>query len=669
MSLHSARKPLLFVALFVFLLFCALIVHFFKIQILEGEKWAKRAQAQHQIAVTEPCRRGVFYGNDAIQRGHPEQLQALVIDVPKFHLYADPKSIPEPHRQEISQKLTTLFSLEKEDAQKLFVQLKKESRSRKLLSWLDKAQVEELHRWWHPFAKAHKIARNALFLVQDYQRSYPFGKLLGQVLHTVREEKDGATQRAIPTGGLELIFDDLLRGKEGKRLLLRSPRHPMETGQVLSSPEDGADVYLTINPYLQAIAEEEIYKAVKKANAKAGWAVLMEPRTGEIWALAQYPAFEPKEYRKYFNDPALNEHAKVKAITDAYEPGSTMKPLTVALALKANCELKKQGRKPLFSPAEKIATSDGRFPGRSKPIRDMSLHHYLNMQMAVQKSSNIYMARLAQRIVDTLGEAWYRNQLKEIFGFGTKCGIELPSESNGLLPTPGKLNPNGTLEWSKPTPFSIAFGHNILVTSLQMVRNYGILANGGFDVQPTLVRKIVRETRDGRQEVLLDNTSQERIESFRRLLEPDIIKEVVQAMKYAPKPGGSAEKGELPGYTEVGKTGTAEKIVHGKYSKKDHFSTFIGFAPADQPRFVLLVAIDDPEFKYIAGFGRNQLGGRCCAPAFQEIALRTLQYLGVEPDDPFGYPIGDPRRDEEKANWLKETKQLGELYRQWNQSS
>ncbi len=177
------------------------------------------------------------------------------------------------------------------------------------------------------------------------------------------------------------------------------------------------------------------------------------------------------------------------------------------------------------------------------------------MYMAMHKSSNIYMARMVQRIIETLGEKWYRDALQEIFGFGSKTGIELPSESPALLPTPGKLHPNGKMEWSTPTPFSIAFGHNILVSSLQMLKSYGVLANGGYDVRPTLVRKVVRQKRDGSQEVLLDNTSQERVKSFRRLLEPEIVEEVIKAMKYVTKPGGSASKGDIQGYTEAGKDG------------------------------------------------------------------------------------------------------------------
>jgi cell division protein FtsI (penicillin-binding protein 3) len=664
--MKTARNRLVWISLAVFALFCLLIVQFFKIQIIEGEKWTRKAKSQHQLVVTEPFKRGLFYSNTSIKLGHPETPHAFVIDVPKFHLYADPNSIPEIEREEVARKVSGFLKMNSRDRIKLRQQLEKKSRSRKLALWLDKEQCEEINKWWFPYARQKKIVRNAIFFVQDYKRSYPFGKLLGQVLHTVREEKDAKSRQPIPTGGLELVFDKILQGKEGKRVILRSPRHPMETGKILSPPEDGADVYLTINHYLQAIAEEEICKAVKNSNGKGGWAVLMDPKTGEIWALAQYPWFEPGRYRDYFNDPALQEHGKVKAITDPYEPASTMKPLTIAIALKANAELKKQGKKPIFSPLEKIPTANGSFPGRSKPIHDTRSHGYLNMYLALQKSSNIYMARMVQRIIEALGEKWYRNALEEIFGFGVKTGVELPSESPCMLPTPGKLHPNGKMEWSTPTPFSIAFGHNILVSSMQMLRSYAIIANGGFDVRPTLVRKVVRQKKHGFEEVILDNTAPERVKNFRRLLEPEIVEEVAKAMRYVTKPGGTAPKGDIYGYTEAGKTATSEKIIGGTYSKKNHISTFIGFSPVKNPRFVLLVAVDEPEFKYIPGMGKNQHGGNCCAPAFREIGLRTLQYLGVEPDDPYGFPVGDPRRDETKADCLKEIKRLKELYQQWN---
>jgi cell division protein FtsI (penicillin-binding protein 3) len=660
------RKRLVYLTLFTTFLFCLLIVQFYRIQIIEGDKWFKRAQAQHQLVVVEPYKRGTFYSNCSIKEGHPEILQPFVTDVPKFHLFADSLAIPEPLKKQVADSVASVFQFKDEDYKKLWLQLNKRSRSRKLVLWMSQEKKSQIESWWQKFAKEHKIPRNALFFVQEYKRSYPFGKLLGQILHTVREEKDPVTHQHIPTGGLEFVLNSYLKGKEGKRVLLRSPRNPLDLGTLVQPPENGADVFLTINHYLQAIAEEEIEKAVHKSNAKSGWAIMMDPYTGEILAWAQYPWFDPSRYRDYFNNPALEEHTKIKGITDPFEPGSTMKPLTIAICFKANEELKKRGKPPLFFPEEKVATANGYFPGRSKPIRDTRLHHFLNMNMALQKSSNIYMARMVQRIIDQLGDGWYRSALQDIFGFGIKTGIELTSESAGLLPTPGKKHPNGTLEWSKPTPFSMSFGHNILANSLQMVRAYAILANGGMDVKPTLIKKIVKTKEDGTVEVLLDQRKEREAIGKKRLIERESIEKVVKAMMYVTKPGGSAPKGDIFGYTEVGKTATSEKIVNGTYSKKDHISTFLGFAPAKNPRFVLMVVIDEPEYKYIPGVGKNQFGGNCAAPAFCEIGKRSLQYLGIEPDDPYGFPVGDPRRDPKKACWMKETNELKELYDRWN---
>ncbi len=653
----SYYRRLIAIALVLFILFSLLIIQFYKIQILEHAKWTRMAALQHKSVVIEPGKRGIFYSNTSLRKGHPDKPQPFVIDVPKFHLYADPMALTEGVREEVVQALSLFLRLSPEDVRKVRVQLGKKSRSRKLVMWMQRPMRDAIHKWWLGYAKVHKIPSNALFFIQDYKRSYPFGSLLGSVLHTVRQEKDATGGECIPTGGLELFFHSMLKGKEGKRVMLRGARRPLEMGYVLVDPVDGADVYLTINHHLQAIAEEEIAKAVQKASAKGGWALLMDPHTGEIWALAQYPCFDPSNYARFFNDPLLKEHAKVKAVTDPYEPGSTLKPFTLTLCLKANAELRAQGKPPLFDPDEKIATSPTILPGRSKPIKDTSHHKFLNMYLGLQKSSNVYMAKMARRIIERLGPSWYRATLQETFGFGKKTNLELPAETPGLLPQIGKKHPNGTLEWSASTPYSLAMGHNILVNSIQMVRAYAVLANDGHLVDPTLVRKIMKNGK---------NLMPTNKEPFPKVLDSDIVQHMLRAMKATTKPGGSASRGDIFGFTEVGKTGTTEKVVGGVYSKKDHISTFVGFAPVENARFVLLIAIDEPEYKYIEGVGRNQLAGVCAASAFREIGARTLQYLGAEPDDPYGYPPGDPRYDPTKADWIQESLKLKALYDQWN---
>jgi cell division protein FtsI (penicillin-binding protein 3) len=213
-------------------------------------------------------------------------------------------------------------------------------------------------------------------------------------------------------------------------------------------------------------------------------------------------------------------------------------------------------------------------------------------------------------------------------------------------------------------------GHNILATSIQMLRAYAIFANGGFLVKPTLVRKIVKTHLDGTEEIIWNHSSVHPA-SFPKVLSKNIVREMISAMKYSTKIGGTGRHAEIYGYTEAGKTGTAEKIVDGFYSKTRHISSFIGFAPANfdplvASRLVLIVSMDEPEAKILEDGSKNQSGGRCAGPVFREIARRTLEYLGVTPDDPYGYPSGDPRYDSEKADWTKEVKELKSLYEQWN---
>jgi len=641
-------------------LFGTLAAQFFRIQIIEHEKWEQRANGQHYFVIKEAFRRGTFYGNTSIQPGYEGRRVPFAIDVPLYHLYADPKGLPEEVRGEIQEQVIRFFSPPMKEAKKIGTELARRSRSRRLVSWIPEQQRALFLSWWRPFAKRQKLASNALYFVLDFRRLHPMGHLLGQVLHTIQERRDEVTGKASPTGGLELSMNSLLEGSVGYRRLMRSPHNSLETGEVLQQPVHGADVELTINPVLQAIVESELEKGVRQFKAKAGMAILAEPRTGQILAMAQCPFFIPDKYSDYFNDVSLSERSKITAITDAREPGSPMKALTVALALKANREQREKGRPPLFSPIEKIPTSSGIFPGRGKnrPLKDVTCHPFLNLYMAMQKSSNIYMAILAQRMVTTMGERWYRDQLVRSFGLFSKTGVELVGESVGVLPTPG----NASSGWSKAAPYSLAIGYNLQTSALQMVRAFCVIANGGVLPELTMVRKVVSEEKG----VLVDNTQQEREERFPRVLEKEDVSELLRALRFVTKKGGTSSKADVFGYTEVGKSGTAMKLVDGKYSSNAHFASFIGFAPAENPAFVLYVALEEPWVGHITGRGFNHRGGTCAAPIFREVARRTLEFLGVREDDPYGYPPNDPRADVTKADWHQEVEKLAMLYKKWN---
>jgi cell division protein FtsI (penicillin-binding protein 3) len=167
----------------------------------------------------------------------------------------------------------------------------------------------------------------------------------------------------------------------------------------------------------------------------------------------------------------------------------------------------------------------------------------------------------------------------------------------------------------------------------------------------------------------MDNTSKERLQEFPRVLDQEIVDRVLQSMRYVTKPGGTATKADVPGYTEVGKTSTPKKIVNGLYSEKLYCPTFSGFTPVKNAAFVITVTIDEPEYGYTPGIGKNHNGGNCTAYVFREIAKRSLEYLGIPPDDPYGYPYGDPRRNSQKEVWMVETRELQEIYDKWNKIS
>ena len=648
------QKRILHVTFALFVLFSLLIVQYYRIQQIEHEKWKGLAARQHEIVVPQVAKRGSFYGQLCRKK---EGFQPLVYDVVKFHLYADPLSLPEEKKGEVAAAIATHFSCTPEE---ITQELKRPVRSRRLLRWLPKEKKEQFLTWWRSYSKKEKVPKNALFFIQDFQRSYPYGALLGQLLHTIRDQKDEMTKEGVPTGGLEAAFHQVVKGKQGKRVLLRSPLNHMDTDRIVIAAEDGADVYLTIDPVLQTIVEQEIKKGVEAAKAKGGWAVMMNASTGEILALGQYPPFDPRRYRDYFNDPQKIEETKVKALTDCFELGSIMKPITLAVGLKANEELVAQGKPPLFDPEEKIDMTRRSFPGRGgKPIKDGIARTAMNMNMAMQKSSNIYMAQLAERIVQQMGDEWYRHTLVHSFGFGLKTGLELPAESPGMVPTPGKIHANGRPQWSVATPYSLSFGYNILANSVQMLRAFAVLANGGELVSPTLVKKVVKEGKE------LKKAGKKK-----RSLSKESARLVVKAMKFSTKPGGTGRRGEIPGFTEAGKTGTAEKVIGGHYHGKVHISSFIGFAPAektaDTDPLVLVISLDEPAAILAEDGTKNYLGGRCAAPVFRSTMIRALDYLGVEPDDPFGYNSKDPRFDAQRADYQKELADLNKLYKEWN---
>lgn len=633
-------KRLNILAFSVFLLFSSLILAFYKVQIIEFEKWSKIAKTQHKMAVEEPCKRGIFFGR-SLCPSNPKSLVPLVMDLYRYHLHVDPYLIPQEHRLKFAREISKRFGL---DAKEVKEELMKKSRSRRLLSFLNRSEKEAIDIWFKEFVTRTKISKKGIFFIQDYKRHYPYGESLGQVLHTYRyDSKRGV---GYPTGGLELFFDPVLKGEKGKKILLRSARQKIDQDEVVEAAKDGYDIQLTIDPVIQAIAETELEKGVLTAKAKGGSVVIMDPQTGEIMAIASYPFFHPGKVEDYYNDATKMESTRLKAVNESFEPGSIMKPISAMIGLLANQELIEKNRSPIFSPIEMMDVTDTSFPGRLKPIKDVRSHRFLNMRLALQKSSNVYVARLIERVIKNLGEKWYRKQLSDLFLFGKKSGIELPSEHLGMLPEIGKKYQSGLLEWSVPTPFSLAMGYNLQCNQVQILRAFASIVNGGYLVKPTLIQKISNQSG-----VFFEQQSRK---ASKLPLNAFDLEEIKKALVFTTQKGGTAQFGNIRGYTEGGKSGTTEKLVNGSYCGTKHYASFIGFAPYQNTRFVMIVGIDEPQYQIIPGLGFNHYGGKCAARVFSRIGEKLLPYLGVVPDDPTDQLLKD------------EVVRLSELYDAWN---
>ncbi|NDD98919.1 penicillin-binding protein 2, partial [bacterium] len=604
----------------VFLLFSSLILAFYKVQILEFAKWSKIAKTQHKMAVEEPCKRGIFFGR-SLCPSNPKAAIPLVIDLYRYHLHVDPYLIPQEHRLKFTREISKRFGL---DANEVKLELLKKSRSRRLLSFLTRSEKEAIESWYKEFVALTRVSKKGIFFTQDYKRHYPYGESLGQVLHTYRY--DSKRGLGYPTGGLELFFDPVLKGEKGKKILLRSPRQKIDQDELVEPAKDGFDIQLTIDPVVQAIAEVELEKGVLTAGAKGGSVVIMDPHSGEIMAIASYPFFHPGRVEEYYNDFKKMDATRLRAVNDSFEPGSIMKPISALVALLANQELIDKNRSPLFSPIEMMDVTDTSFPGRLKPIKDVRSHRFLNMRLALQKSSNVYVARLIERVIKNLGEKWYRKQLSDLFLFGKKSGIELPSEHLGMLPEIGKKYQSGLLEWSVPTPFSLAMGYNLQCNQVQILRAFASIVNGGYLVKPTLIQKIANPTKT--------IFEQETRKSHKLPLNTFDLDEIKKALVFTTQKGGTAVYGNIRGYTEGGKSGTTEKLVNGSYCATKHYASFIGFAPFQNTKFVMIVGIDEPQYQIIPGLGYNHYGGKCSARVFSRIGEKLLPYLGVVPDDP-----------------------------------
>ena len=421
---------------------------------------------------------------------------------------------------------------------------------------------------------------------REYRRYYPGGELTAHVIGFT--DVDGVGRE-----GVELAFQDALGGAPGSRRVIKDRRgRVVEDIESIRAAQDGRDLQLSIDGKIQSLAYGALKSAVLAHRARAGALVALDVRTGEVLALANAPSYNP-------NDRARRTGAQLRnrAVTDVFEPGSTLKPFTVALALESG----------KVSPSTRVPIGSGGLRMASYTIRDMHPERVLTVAQVVQKSSNIGAARLAL--------ALHRDDLWSLFhrvGFGAPPQLGFPGEAAG------RLRPAES--WRPVEQATMAYGHGISLSLLQLARAYSLFARNGELIPVTLVKSAVPA-------------------AGVHVISPRVARQVRDMLELAVQPGGTAPRARIMGWRVAGKTGTAHKQENGGYAPDKYISSFVGFAPASEPRVIVAVMIDEPS-------DGQYYGGVVAAPVFAEVMRGALRVLGAPYDAPLE-PVPLPGEGEE----------------------
>ena len=407
----------------------------------------------------------------------------------------------------------------------------------------------------------------------EYRRYYPSGEVLSHVLGFTGD-------RDVGLEGIELAQQPWLGGAPGSRRVIINRRgEVVEDVASIRAPQEGHDLALSIDSRLQYIAFRELRAAVEANKAKGGGLVMLDTRTGEILALANWPSYNPNNRARVSRDRMRN-----RALTDSFEPGSTLKPFTIAAALESG----------KVRPASVIDTAPGTLTIGNATIHDAHREGVLTVEQVIQKSSNVGAAKIALSLApETM---W---QTLSGAGFGTPPKTGFPGEVSGRL-RPAK-------SWRPIEQATMAYGHGISVNLVQLARAYTVFANDG-ELKPVTLFKASSPV------------------AGRPVLKPETARAVRHMLEMVVGPGGTAPKAQVIGYRVAGKTGTAHKLENGSYVNR-YVASFVGFAPASNPRLLVAIMIDEPS----AG---QYYGGSVAAPCFASVMGAALRLLGVAPDAP-----------------------------------
>lgn len=550
--LLASRTPVWrskFIVAAVALAFVGLASRAVYIQVIANDFYQRQGEVRFARTLPIPANRGRIIDRNGL---------ILASSIPAPSIWAIPEDVPRDEAQlrRLAQLLEVpLADLKRklEDEDKTFV-------------WL-KRQVDE------PVAKAiAEMGLKGVYQRKEYKRQYPEGEAAAHVVGFTNVEDIGQE-------GVELTFEKELAGRAGSRRVIKD-----RLGQVVEEvgeqipPVDGRDLQLSLDSKVQFFAYQKLRDAVQKNKAKAGSVVVLDALTGEVLALANYPSYVPDKRRNLSGEQLRN-----RAITDTFEPGSTMKPITVAMALEA-------GR---VTPHTMIDTAPGRYQIGGFTINDTHNYGALSVEGVIQKSSNVGALKIAQKMAPQ--EMW--NTFTSL-GYGRKPQIQFPGA------VPGRLRPWKT--WRPVEQATMSYGYGLSASLFQMTHSYTAFAHDGELIPVTMLKSDVRAT--GHQ-----------------VFSPETARAVLKMLQMAAAPGGTGPLAQTIGYSVGGKSGTARKQVGKGYATNKYRAWFTGMAPIDKPRVIVGVMIDEPS-------NGQYYGGLVAAPVFSEVVQQSLRLMGVQPD-------------------------------------
>lgn len=536
----------------------------FYLQVVKSEQLEKLAERQHQKTVQLTPARGTIYDANNAE---------LAVSVEMDSCFAEPRNIEEPKKT--AAMLAPLLGMPQD-------QLEKKLSGSKGFVWLQRQITPDVA------AKIRALGLEGVGFVKESKRFYPNMEMAASVIGFTGLDPEGLE-------GIERKYNATILGSTGYLITERDAlgRDIALKGAMVKGASKGHSVMLTLDKNIQYLAEKELAKAVNESRAKAGTVVVMEPQTGKVLAIANYPGFNPNVHSRYPVGTLRN-----RAIADSFEPGSTAKIFLLAAAIEEG----------IISARDSVDCEMGSYSIGGRTIHDTHKMGRTSVADILKYSSNIGAAKIGGR----LGQERLYRYLKG-FGFGERTGVDLPGEAGGTL--------RDRSQWFAVDLANISFGQGMTASALQLTAAVSAVANGGMLMKPYLVEKVM----DAEGNIIQHNTPQAR----QRVISASTAKTVAGMMEGVTAEGGTGTNAAVDGYRVAGKTGTAQKVdpLTRGYSVDKRTASFIGFAPVSNPKLAILVVIDEPK--------TSPYGGVVAAPAFSAIAEQSLCYLKAQPDGAF----------------------------------